>query len=198
MTKKNHIDHGRRRFLNITGSVVALIGALFVAMPFLKYFNPSRRAQAVGAPVTVDISSLKPGQMKTVQWRGKPVWLMRRSTEQIATLDVTDAYVADPDSKASSQPPYIKKKYRSLRPDVLVLVGICTHLGCSPAFKNRQDETLGANWQGGFFCACHGSRFDIAGRVYRNVPAPTNLSVPPHYFADASTVIVGEDQPASA
>ena len=120
---------------------------------------------------------------------------MRRSEEQIATLDITDAYLADPNSKVSVQPPYTVNKYRSIRPDVLVLVGICTHLGCSPGFKSRNDESLGKNWEGGFFCACHGSRFDIAGRVFKNVPAPTNLSIPPYYFLDSNTLIVGENQP---
>lgn len=196
--KKKQVDLGRRRFLNITGSIMALIGAVFVAIPFLKYFNPSRRAQAVGAPVKVNIADLKPGEMKIVLWRGKPVWLMRRDQQQIATLDLTNAYVADPDSRACIQPDYITTNYRSIRPDMLVLIGVCTHLGCSPQFKAVDDTSLGQNWEGGFFCPCHGSRFDIAGRVFKNQPAPTNLSIPPYYFVDADTVVVGENQPKSA
>lgn len=194
------IDTGKRRFLTAAASVVGGAGAAVVAIPFVASMAPSARAEAAGAPVRVDISRLEPGQLLTVEWRGQPVWLFRRSPEIIADLVTLNDQLRDPDSQqASQQPQYAQNPARSIREDLMVMVGICTHLGCSPTFRPElAPADLGANWKGGFFCPCHGSRFDLAGRVYQGVPAPTNLVVPPYHFLGDDVVIVGESAEGAA
>jgi ubiquinol-cytochrome c reductase iron-sulfur subunit len=177
------------------------VGGVAAAVPFVASFAPSERAKAAGAAVEVDISALKPGEMATVEWRGKPVWLLKRTPEQVDSLKKTDALVADPQSKrnpAELTPEYARNQYRSRKPELLVAVGICTHLGCSPTAKLEAgaQPSLPQNWQGGFFCPCHGSLFDLAGRVYKNVPAPDNLEVPPHMYLSDSKLLIGEDKKA--
>ena len=194
------IDTGKRRFLTAAASVVGGAGAAVVAIPFVASMAPSARAEAAGAPVRVDISRLEPGQLLTVEWRGKPVWLFRRSPEIIADLAALNDQLRDPQSKqASQQPQYAQNETRAIREDLMVMVGICTHLGCSPTFRPElAPADLGANWKGGFFCPCHGSRFDLAGRVFQGVPAPTNLEVPPYHFLGDDVVIVGESAEGAA
>nr|VFJ58143.1 MAG: ubiquinol-cytochrome c reductase iron-sulfur subunit [Candidatus Kentron sp. FW]VFJ63902.1 MAG: ubiquinol-cytochrome c reductase iron-sulfur subunit [Candidatus Kentron sp. FW] len=196
MMKSDNVNQGRRRFLTATTTVIAGVGAGFVAVPFVSSWQPSARAKAIGAPVEVDISKLESGQRLTVTWRGKPVWVVRRSQDTLDALSTLDSKLRDPDSAVESQQPkYAANKYRSLKPEFLVLVGICTHLGCSPTFVKESDlHSLGPEWKGGFFCPCHGSRFDLAGRVFRGVPAPTNLVVPPHAYLNDSQVLIGVDQ----
>lgn len=192
------VDTSRRRFLTAAASVVGGIGAVYAAVPFLASMNPSARAQAAGAPVEVDISKLEPGQKINVEWRGKPVWVVKRTPEMLDSLSALDSRVADPKSEAPQQPDYAKNEYRSIKPEILVMVGICTHLGCSPTYKPEvASEDMGADWKGGFFCPCHGSKFDLAGRVYSGVPAPTNLIVPPHRYVGESVILIGDDQGAA-
>ncbi len=188
------IDKGRRRILAITTGVGA-VGVGFAAAPFVMSMMPSARAKAAGAPVEVDISKIEPGQMLTVEWRGKPVWVLHRTPEMLASLDTLADKIADPNSEASEQPGYVDPKTRGMNPEVIVLVGICTHLGCSPVKKLKPGagEGMDADWKGGFYCPCHGSRFDLAGRVFKNMPAPTNLPVPPHSISDSGVLIVGVD-----
>ena len=188
------VDESKRRFLTLTGVAVGGVGAVAAATPFLASMAPSERAKALGAPVTVDISKLEPGQLLIATWRGSPVWIVRRTEEMLATLDDVTPQLSDPESAAEQQPEYAENQYRSLRPEVLVMVGRCTHLGCSPTFRPEYPaEDLGKNWYGGFFCPCHGSKFDLAGRVYKGVPAPLNMPVPPHHYLDDNIVVVGED-----
>jgi len=184
----------RRKFLTNVTSVMGGIGGLFALVPFLSSMSPSERAKSAGAPIEIDVSSLKPGSYKVVEWRGKPVWVVRRTKEMIdQTLDVDDL-LRDPKSLEEHQPSYTQNKYRSINPEYLVLLGVCTHLGCSPLYKpNPKSEELGLDWTGGFFCPCHGSKFDLSGRVHKGVPAPYNLEVPPYYFATETRIIVGED-----
>ncbi len=192
------VDIGRRRFLTGATSVVGAVGAAFAAVPFVVSFQPSERAKAIGAPVEEDIGKLEPGQMTVVKWRGKPVWIVRRTQEQLASLVALEEKLRDPNSEVEQQPPYAKNRHRSIKPEYLVLVGICTHLGCSPSYRPEvAPSDLGPQWQGGFFCPCHGSRFDIAGRVYAGVPAPTNLVVPPYKYLSDSRIIIGVDQEAA-
>lgn len=188
-------DPRRRRFLLITTSGLGLVGMGFAAAPFVFSMNPSARARAAGAPVEVDISRLEPGQMLRVEWRGKPVWILRRTPEMLATLPAIEARLADPRSEVEQQPPYAKNPHRSIKPEIAVMVGICTHLGCSPLAKLEPGAAsgLGDDWLGGFFCPCHGSAFDLAGRVFRGVPAPTNLVVPPHTYVNNTRILIGED-----
>jgi ubiquinol-cytochrome c reductase iron-sulfur subunit len=189
------VDIGRRRFLTGATTVVGAVGVAFAAVPFVASFQPSERAKAIGAPVEEDISKLEPGQMTTVKWRGQPVWIVRRTQEQLASLVTLEDKLRDPNSEVDQQPVYAKNEYRSIKPEYAVLVGICTHLGCSPTYRpDVAPEDLGPNWKGGFFCPCHGSRFDMAGRVYAGVPAPTNLVVPPYRYLSDSRIIVGVDQ----
>ena len=189
------VDTSRRRFLTAAASVVGGIGAVYAAVPFLASMQPSERAQAAGAPVEVDISKLEPGQKINVEWRGKPVWVVKRTPEMLAALPALNAQLADPGSEAPQQPDYAKNEVRSIEPEILVLVGICTHLGCSPTYRPEvAPEDLGADWKGGFFCPCHGSKFDLAGRVYSGLPAPTNLIVPPHRYVGESVILIGDDQ----
>lgn len=193
------VDKTRRRFLIAATSAVGAVGAAFVAVPFIASMQPSAKAQAAGAPVEVDISKVEPGQRITVEWRGKPVWVVHRTEDDLKNLPSLDGQLRDPASDvASQQPPYAKNPTRAIKPEYLVVVGICTHLGCSPSYVRASDpHALGDDWKGGFFCPCHGSRFDLAGRVYQGVPAPTNLVVPPYTYIDDNRVLVGVDQGAA-
>lgn len=192
----NAVDADRRRFLTGTATVIGGLGACFAAVPFISSFQPSARAKAIGAPVEVDISKLEPGQRLIQKWRGQPVWIVRRTPEMVDALkNAAAAELRDPNSAQSTQPEYAANAWRSLKPEYLVLVGICTHLGCSPSFvPDTHVEGLGATWHGGFICPCHGSRFDLAGRVYTGVPAPLNMVVPPYKFVSDTKIVVGEDQ----
>lgn len=189
----------RRRFLAVATSVTGAVGLAMTAAPFIASFRPSARAQALGAPVEVDISKLETGAMVRVQWRGQPVWILRRDEDMLARLGDHQSVLRDPESKESIQPAYAANATRSMRPELLVVIGSCTHLGCAPVEKLQPaDAELGADWPGGFFCPCHGSKFDLAGRVYAGVPAPTNLTVPPYRFVGDNMIIVGEDTGADA
>ncbi len=190
-------DLKRRRFLVATGSVVGGVGVAAALTPFISSMSPSARAYSAAAPVEVDVSKLDPGQQITVEWRSKPVWVLRR-TEQIITdlkSDKLRQNLLDPDSLVSSQQPdYLQNLFRSRKEEFLVAIGICTHLGCIPTFRPElAPEDLGPDWVGGYFCPCHGSRFDLAGRVFKNVPAPTNLVIPPYYFLSDNKILIGED-----
>ncbi len=175
-------------------------GAAAVAVPFVSTFQPSERAKAAGAPVEVDISGIQPGEKMVVEWRGKPVWILRRTPEQLAALETIEGQLADPKSERTNYPTpeYAKNRHRSIKPEYLVTVGICTHLGCSPGdkFTPGPQPSLPDDWKGGFLCACHGSTFDVAGRVFKNKPAPDNLEVPPHYYVSETTLLVGEEKQA--
>ena len=189
------VDKSKRRFLIAATSVVGAAGAAFTAVPFIASMQPSAKAQAAGAPVEADISQLEAGQMMIVEWRGKPVWIVRRSQENLDDLPSIDSQLRDPKSEQPMQPAYATNPYRSIKSEYLILVGICTHLGCSPTYIKATDpHNLGAAWKGGFFCPCHGSRFDYAGRVYQGVPAPVNLEVPPHKYTNDTLVLIGVDQ----
>jgi ubiquinol-cytochrome c reductase iron-sulfur subunit len=187
----------RRRFLVGATAVVGGVGAATAVAPFVMSFWPSERAKAAGAPVTIDISKVEPGQKINVEWRGKVCWVINRTPEMLANLPKIDGRLADPKSEVDHQPAYCKNETRSIKPNVFVAVGICTHLGCSPTFRPElAPADLGADWLGGFFCPCHQSKFDLAGRVFAGVPAPTNLVVPPHRYATDSSVVIGEDTKA--
>ncbi|MGD8514648.1 MAG: ubiquinol-cytochrome c reductase iron-sulfur subunit [Granulosicoccaceae bacterium] len=192
------VDKSKRRFLIGATTAIGAVGAAYVAVPFLKSWNPSARARAAGAPVEADISKLQPGQQMTVEWRGKPVWVVRRTEQNLKDLETLADRLADPESEAPQQPEYADGVDRSIKPEYLVLVGICTHLGCSPTFRPEvAPEDLGPKWKGGFFCPCHGSKFDLAGRVYAGVPAPTNMVVPPHKYLSDTLILIGVDQGAA-
>ena len=185
---------GRRRFLTAATTVVGAVGVGFVLVPFVSSMQPSAKARAAGAPVRADISKLEPGQMIRVKWRGKPVWMVMRTEEMLETLPTLDGDLRDPESLQPMQPDYAQNGYRSIKPELLVTVGICTHLGCSPTYRpDVAPADLGPDWKGGFFCPCHGSTFDLAGRVYKGVPAPLNLEVPPHRYLSDNEIMVGED-----
>ncbi|EED34837.1 ubiquinol-cytochrome c reductase, iron-sulfur subunit [Luminiphilus syltensis NOR5-1B] len=189
----------RRRFLIAATSAVGVAGVAGVAVPFLGSWNPSEKAKAAGAPVKADISKIEPGQMVVVEWRGKPVYVVRRTPEQIDALSQLDGNLKDPSSAISKQPGYISGIGRAIKPEFLVVVGLCTHLGCAPAFRPEVGaaDMGGDSWVGGFFCPCHGSKFDLAGRVFSGVPAPTNLEVPPYSFEDDNVLVVGVDSEAA-
>ncbi len=188
------VDLKKRRFLTTATSAVAGVGAVFVAVPFLGSWAPSAKARAAGAPVEANISKLEPGQMMTVKWRGKPVWVVRRTKQNLADLSKLTDQLLDPNSEMGQQPAYCKNEHRSRKPEYLVAVGVCTHLGCSPTYRpDMAPADLGADWVGGFFCPCHGSRFDLATRVYSGVPAPKNLEIPKYYFKSEAVVLIGED-----
>jgi ubiquinol-cytochrome c reductase iron-sulfur subunit len=190
------VDTGRRRFLTAATAVVGGAGAVAVAVPFIKSWNPSAKAKAAGAPVEVNISKVEPGQLIRVEWRGKPVWIVRRTEEILNKLSSVDDQLRDPNSLEMQQPAYASNAVRSIKPEYFIAVGICTHLGCSPTYL---PETFGEQVQGmtsGFFCPCHGSTFDMAGRVFQGVPAPLNLVVPPHQYINDGSVIIGIDQGA--
>ena len=201
MTDKNQaaVDQGRRTWIAITCGAGA-VGGVAVAVPFVSTLAPSERARAAGAPVQVDIGAIKPGEKLTVEWRGKPVWIIRRTKEQLDSLKKTDALVADPNSerKAYPIPEYAKNEWRSIKPEYFVGIGICTHLGCSPSdkFTPGPQPSLPNDWQGGFLCPCHGSTFDMAGRVFKDKPAPDNLEVPPHMYLSDTVLLIGEDKKA--
>lgn len=187
------VNPGRRRFLTATTAVVGGAGAIVAAVPFISSWQPSARAELAGAPTTENISKIEPGQRLTVTWRGQPVFIIRRTPEQLAQLPGLAGRLKDPQSaNDDQQPAYAKNEQRSVKPEILVLVGLCTHLGCVPLFKPEvQAEPFDSDWRGGFYCPCHNSRFDLAGRVFDGVPAPTNLKVPPHRFVDEGTLIIG-------
>jgi ubiquinol-cytochrome c reductase iron-sulfur subunit len=188
------VDKGKRRFLIGATGVVGGIGGVAAATPFVMALFPSERAKAAGAPVEVDIGKIEPGQQITIEWRGKVVWLVNRTAAMLATLPKLDAKLADPKSEAPQQPPYCKNETRSIKPEMWVAVGICTHLGCSPTFRPEvAPPDLGADWLGGFFCPCHQSKFDLAGRVFKGVPAPSNLIIPPYKFLSDTRILVGEE-----
>ncbi|MGB5278584.1 MAG: ubiquinol-cytochrome c reductase iron-sulfur subunit [Gammaproteobacteria bacterium] len=193
------VDKNRRRFLTAATTVVGAVGAGFVAVPFVASWMPSERAKNAGAPVEADISKLEDGRMMIVEWQSKPVWIVRRSKQMLDSLPKLNDSLRDPASEnVSQQPSYAQNETRSRKPEILVLIGICTHLGCSPTFRpDIAPADLGDEWLGGFFCPCHSSRFDMAGRVYQGVPAPTNLVVPPHYYVTENTILVGEDGEAA-
>ncbi|MFL2874283.1 MAG: ubiquinol-cytochrome c reductase iron-sulfur subunit [Pseudohongiellaceae bacterium] len=186
-------DIERRQFLTGTAAVLGGLGAGVAAIPFVSTFQPSERAKAIGAPVEANIDQIEPGQRVTYKWRGKPVWIIRRTEEQLTALEQMRDILADPDSTSSVQPEFAENSWRSLNQEYLVLVGICTHLGCSPSFRPLAgDVVMGADSVGGFYCPCHGSKFDLSGRVYAGVPAPTNMDVPPYKFLNESRILIGE------
>ena len=193
------MDASKRTWL-IASGVAATVGGAFTALPFVSSFQPSERAKAAGAAVEVDISALKPGEKLTVEWRGKPVWIMKRTPEQLASLAKTEGQLADPKSARTvyPTPDYAKNPHRSIKPDIFVAVGICSHLGCSPSdkFQVGAQPSLPDDWMGGFLCPCHGSTFDVAGRVFKNKPAPDNLEVPQHMYLSDNRLVIGEDKKA--
>ena len=187
-------DLKKRRFLTAATSVIGAVGVVGVAWPFLASWQPSTRAKAAGAPVEADISKIEPGQLVRHKWRGKPVWVLRRTEKNLADLETLEPRLVDPNSEQPQQPGYAKNQHRSRKPEYLVAIGICTHLGCSPTYRpDVAPADLGPDWLGGFYCACHGSRFDLAGRVFSGVPAPTNLVIPPYQFLDDNTILIGDD-----
>ncbi len=199
LAAKSEMDPSKRTWLIATGCA-GTVGGVAAAIPFVSTFQPSERAKAAGAAVEVDISAIKPGEKITVEWRGKPVWIMRRTPDQLATLEKVESQLADPksDRQAYPTPEYAKNQHRSIKPDLFVGVGICSHLGCSPSDKLTPgpQPSLPDDWQGGFLCPCHGSTFDMAGRVFKNKPAPDNLEVPPHMYLSDSKLLIGEDKKA--
>ena len=190
------VNTTRRRFLTAATSVVGAVGAVGVAVPFVGSWNPSAKAKAAGAPVKFDVSRLEPGEMKVVEWRGKPVYIVRRSEQNITDLDKREKELKDPESLVSEQPEYVDKTTRSIRSEFLVLVGLCTHLGCAPKYRPEVGaaDLGGDDWLGGFFCPCHGSTFDLSGRVFKGVPASANLVIPPYSFDGDNVIVIGVDQ----
>jgi len=193
MSDQEQPDKTRRNLLVAT-SVVGGAAAVGAAVPFVASMLPSERAKAAGAPIEVDISKLVPGELGIYDWRGNPAWVMKRTKQMLEDIKKDDALVVDPNSDVDHQPEYAKNEYRSRKPEVMVLVGVCTHLGCSPEKKAAGAAEMGGEWNGGFYCPCHGSKFDYAGRVYKGVPAPTNLIVPPYTYLSDSTILVGDDK----
>jgi ubiquinol-cytochrome c reductase iron-sulfur subunit len=193
------MDPTRRQLLLATSAAGAVAG-LGVVIPLVSSMMPSERALASGAPVEIDISKLAPGQMMTIEWRGKPVWIIHRTPEMLASLKSVAPQLVDPESKERQQPEYATNEYRSIKPEIMVAIGICTHLGCSPTekFKHGTEQGMQADWAGGFLCPCHGSQFDLAGRVYKSMPAPTNLEIPPHQYLAEGRLLIGEDKSAAA
>ena len=193
------VDQGRRRLLTAATALTGPVGAVFAAAPFLASWKPNARAKALGAPIEIDISKLEPGAMLKVAWRGKPVWIVRRTPEMLLQLARATPFLLDPGSEASLQPAFAKNVARALKPEFLVVLGVCTHLGCSPLPKfEAPDVTVSADWPGGFYCPCHGSKFDLSGRVLKGVPAPSNLTVPPYVFLSDGRILVGSDSTQSA
>ena len=188
------VDTGRRHFLTVATIATGAVGAAFVAVPFLASWKPSARAKAMGAPVEVDIAKLEPGAMLKVEWRGKAIYVVHRTPEMLAQLAVAEPKLRDPESTQSEQPEFARNQARALKPEYLVVVGVCTHLGCAPLDKfTPGDVTVAADWPGGFFCPCHGSKFDMSGRVFKDVPAPTNLPVPPYSFLSDARILIGAE-----
>ena len=193
--KSNRAPNRTRRTLVVATSAVGGAAAVGAAVPFVASLWPSSRARAAGAPIEVDISKLAPGELGVFEWRGKPVWVLKRTPEMLAAIKADDPIVSDPESEVPQQPKYAANEYRSIKPEVLVLIGVCTHLGCSPKEKPASDKAeMGADWHGGFYCPCHGSKFDLAGRVIKGSPAPKNLEVPPYSYASDTTLVIGEDE----
>ena len=193
---RDNVDEKRRRLLLIGTSAAGAAIGVGVAVPFLASWFPSARALAAGAPVEFDLSKMEPGQQVTVEWRGKPVWVLKRTPEMLDGLTKHDAVLADPESKDAEQPAYVKGPTRSIKPEILIATGVCTHLGCSPTLKKEigAASDMGADWPGGYYCPCHNSRFDLSARVFKGSPAPKNLAIPPHHYANNDAVVViGED-----
>lgn len=192
---KDQVDEKKRRLLLVTTTVAGAAATAGVAVPFLASWFPSARALAAGAPVEVAIDKLEPGQQITIEWRSKPVWILKRTPEMVAQLDKNAALLEDPESKSAKQPDYVKGAGRSIKPEVFVAVGVCTHLGCTPTLKRDVGAAsdMGADWPGGYYCPCHNSRFDLAARVFKGSPAPTNLEIPPHRYLSDAVILVGED-----
>ena len=188
------IDDARRRWL-VAASAAGSVGAVATSVPFVASLSPSERAKAFGAPVEVDVSEIRPGELRTVEWRGRPVWVLHRTPDMLQRLRTHDDLLSDPhSSREEQQPDYARNELRSLKPEIVVLVAICTHLGCVPTYRPQPGAAdIDPSWPGGFYCPCHGSKFDRAGRVFKNVPAPSNLEVPPHHYAGASTLVIGVD-----
>ena len=196
---KQEVDQGKRRFLVAATAGVGAVGATAVAVPFVASMLPSERAKAAGAPVEVDVSKIAPGELLPVEWRGKPVWVLHLTPEMKASLGNHNDKLSDPMLEVTSQQPeYCKNSTRSIRPDLVVMVGICTHLGCSPSAKLQAGGDMGSEWSGGFFCPCHGSKFDLAGRVFKGSPAPKNLEVPPHKYLSDTVLLIGDDSKGTA
>ena len=194
MSDQQKVDKSRRNLVVAT-TVAGGAASLGAAVPFVASMMPSERAKAAGAPIEVDIASIAPGEIRVFEWRGKPVWVIRRTQEMLESLKKAAANLTDPASKASTQPEYAQNDYRSRKPEVMVVEGVCTHLGCSPQIRTAEAKAeMGADWAGGFYCPCHGSKFDMAGRVFRGAPAPTNLPVPPYTFLSDSTLLIGDDK----
>ncbi|OGA22840.1 MAG: ubiquinol-cytochrome c reductase iron-sulfur subunit [Betaproteobacteria bacterium RIFCSPLOWO2_02_FULL_67_19] len=194
MSDSEKIDNTRRNLIVAT-SVIGGVAGAGAAIPFVTSWWPSERAKAAGAPVEVDISRLEPGEMKVVEWRGKPVWVVRRTKEMLDSLRTVAARLTDPDSKSSEQPEYAQNEARARKAEFMVMEGVCTHLGCSPQQKGAEAKAeMGGDWTGGFYCPCHGSKFDYAGRVFKGAPAPLNLPVPPHAYLSETTILIGEDR----
>ena len=190
----DNVDHGKRRMLIAATAAVGGVAAAGAGAPFVLSLQPSERAKAAGAPVEVDISSIEPGSMISIEWQGKPVWIVRRTQEMLDLLPKHDADLADPASSVPQQPAYCNNATRSIKPEILVVLGVCTHLGCSPTFRPEvAPADLGTDWPGGWFCPCHGSRFDLAARVFKGVPAPTNLIIPPHMYLSDTRLLIGDD-----
>lgn len=188
------VDKTRRNILVATATAGG-IAAVGTAVPFVASMTPSERAKALGAPVEADVSALKPGEMAILEWRGKPVWVLKRTPEMLEGIKKSEDRVVDPDSDVPVQPDYAKNEYRSIKPDIAVIVGVCSHLGCSPQMKGLEARgEMGSEWNGGFYCPCHGSKFDFAGRVYKGVPAPVNLTVPPYTFLSDNKILIGDDK----
>lgn len=190
--QESPLDEDRRQFLLTSSCILGGIGAVCALTPFVASWLPSAKAEAAGAPVEVDLSRMEPGEQAIVEWRGRPVWIIRRTQKMLQSLNNDLNQLRDPDSLVDQQPVYAQNNYRSINPEYLVLIGVCTHLGCSPKYKPSLKE-LGPDWPGGFFCPCHGSTFDLAGRVFKGVPAPINLEVPPYHFSNEHTIVIGED-----
>jgi ubiquinol-cytochrome c reductase iron-sulfur subunit len=194
MNDQKKVDKTRRNLLVATSAVGGAAG-VGAAVPFAASMWPSDRAKAAGAPVEVDLAKIAPGSIEIIEWRGKPVWVIRRTQEMLASLKTVTGKLSDPGSKSSEQPKYAENEYRSAKPEIMVMEGVCTHLGCSPQLKAADAKAeMGADWGGGFYCPCHGSKFDLAGRVFRGAPAPTNLKVPPYTFVSENRLVIGEDQ----
>lgn len=191
----DEVDTGRRHFLTVATVATGAVGAAFAAVPFLASWKPSARAKALGAPVEVDVSKLEPGAMLKVEWRGKAVYVVHRTSQMLSQLKGVEGRLRDPESAESIQPDFARNEVRALKPEYLVLIGVCTHLGCAPLDKfTPADVTVSPDWPGGFFCPCHGSKFDLSGRVFKDVPAPTNLSVPPYQFVSDTRILVGAEK----
>ncbi|MDO4642125.1 MAG: ubiquinol-cytochrome c reductase iron-sulfur subunit [Neisseria sp.] len=189
------INTSRRRFLTLATAGAGGVAAVGVVTPLLASFFPSEKAKAAGAPVEIDVSKIEAGQLTTAEWQGKPIWVVNRTEQQLKDLPTLDSALTDPNSTDDHQPEYCKNPLRSIKPNIWVAIGICTHLGCSPTFRpDIAPADLGPNWKGGFFCPCHGSKFDLAGRVFKGVPAPTNLIIPPYKYLSDTTILVGEDK----